>query len=285
MQDKNMIQPQTAPKKPAAASRNVQEQIANTLAEVKQNDERAFVTAVGRGILILSTFESQQTLSHQQICQQTGLPKATISRLLHTLERLDMLHRNKDDQYRLGKSLLKISASAWQGHNLVEEALPLLKDFALTHQVSVNIATEMDAEMRYLACYRSPARLAVSLSAGSCVPIESTAIGRAYYSILPAAAQIQLITEMAEKSALDPQQLAAMLKVQQNFYQQQGYCLSDGDYSADILAVAMPVYDKAHGRYTHALNASVPKAKWQTEDYIEYIVPKLQGLCAQIEAL
>ncbi|MDO5769258.1 MAG: IclR family transcriptional regulator, partial [Psychrobacter sp.] len=266
-----------------ANSAMLSDSISDTLNRAKSEDDRAFISALGRGMLILSVFEDESQLSHQQICQKTQLPKATVSRLIYTLQALGLLRRGEDERYQLGANLLKLTASAWRRHNLVDDALPLLKDFAMTHQVSVNIATEIEGEMRYLACYRSPARLAVNLSVGSSVPLAQTAIGRAYYAVMSASVQQQIlarISDAQDKSALNT--IAQLLDLQTQFYNQYGYCLSDGDFSPDILAVAVPIYDHAKGHFTHAINASVPKANWSADDYIDFIIPKLMTLKKQI---
>lgn len=267
---------------PAPSDQCLSEVISTTLKTAKLEEDRAFVTALGRGILILSVFEDDNQLTHQQICEKSRLPKATVSRLLHTLEALGLLRRSENERYRLGKNLLKLTASSWSRHSLADDALPLLKEFAMTHQVSVNIATEMEGEMRYVACYRSPARLAVNLTVGSTVPLAQTAIGRAYFAVMTPAQQRQL-TSMEDQS--NAESVTRLLASQTQFYHSHGYCVSDGDYSPDILAVALPLFDRAKGRYTHALNASVPRANWHTDDYIDFIVPKLKALKENIEAV
>ena len=66
---------------------------------------------------------------------------------------------------------------------MVAAAEPLLREFARSNEVSVNLATEVEGEMRYHACCRSPARLSVNLQVGSAVPVARTAIGRAFYAV------------------------------------------------------------------------------------------------------
>ncbi|MGM8888544.1 helix-turn-helix domain-containing protein, partial [Psychrobacter sp. 1U2] len=63
----------------------------NALVQSKETEDRQFVTALGRGLSILAAFEQQEQLSHQQLCQMTALPKATITRLIYTLTTLGFL--------------------------------------------------------------------------------------------------------------------------------------------------------------------------------------------------
>ena len=61
------------------------------LVQSKDDNDRQFVTALGRGLTLLAAFEQHEQLSHQQLCQMTALPKATITRLIHTLMTLGFL--------------------------------------------------------------------------------------------------------------------------------------------------------------------------------------------------
>ena len=42
------------------------------------------------------------------------------------------------------------------------------------------------------------------------------------------------------------------------------------------------VIDVTTGRYMYSLNASVPRANWQSNDYAAKIVPKLQALAEKV---
>lgn len=258
-------------------------QMNDTLAQSKAEDDRQFVTALGRGLTLLAGFEHHEQLSHQQLCQLTALPKATVTRLVHTLSMLGFLRTTAQGQYQLGSSAVRLSAQAWSRHDMVAFAEPLLRQFASQNEVSVNLATEIEGEMRYLACCRSPTRLSVNLQVGSAVPVARTAIGRAFYAVSSPNRQkvIMANLQMCLPDTEFQQTQIALIYASQ-YYETRGYTLSDGDFSADILAVAVGVFDVATGHYAYSLNASVPRANWKVEDYAEIIVPKLQKLAERI---
>lgn len=254
-----------------------------TLTQSKDNDDRQFVTALGRGLTLLAAFEHQEQLSHQQLCQLTALPKATVSRLIYTLTTLGFLRTTTHGQYQLGSSAVRLSATAWSRHDVVAFAEPLLRQFATENEVSVNLATEIEGEMRYLACYRSPARLSVNLQVGSAVPVARTAIGRAFYAVSSPMRQAVIRSNLQKVlSTTDYQHAQTALTDAAKHYETHGYTLSDGEFSSDILAVAVGVFDVATGHYAYSLNASVPRANWEAEAYALMIVPKLQALAEHI---
>ena len=255
----------------------------SSLTQGKEDNDRQFVTALGRGLMILAAFEHEETLSHQQLCQMTKLPKATITRLIHTLMTLGFLRVTLHGQYQLGSSAVRLSATAWSRHDLVAAAEPLLRQFASQNEVSVNLATEVEGEMRYHACCRSPARLSVNLQVGSAVPVARTAIGRAFYAASSQIRQAVIRSNLQEQlSAEDYNHAQAALSDAADHYKMHGYTVSDGEFSMDILAVAVGVFDVATGQYSYSLNASVPSANWESEDYAAMIVPKLQALAERI---
>ncbi|KAA0925553.1 helix-turn-helix domain-containing protein [Psychrobacter sp. ANT_H56B] len=255
----------------------------SSLTQGKEDNDRQFVTALGRGLMILAAFEHEEALSHQQLCQMTKLPKATITRLIHTLMTLGFLRVTLHGQYQLGSSAVRLSATAWSRHDLVAAAEPLLRQFASQNEVSVNLATEVEGEMRYHACCRSPARLSVNLQVGSSVPVARTAIGRAFYAASSQIRQAVIRSNLQEQlSAEDYNHAQAALSDAAEHYKMHGYTVSDGEFSTDILAVAVGVFDVATGQYAYSLNASVPSANWESEDYAAMIVPKLQVLAERI---
>lgn len=268
---------------PVSTAAPLLERMHGLMGQSKDDNDRQFVTALGRGLIILAAFEHQERLTHQQLCQMTNLPKATITRLIHTLITLGFLRTNEYGQYQLGSSAVRLSATAWSRHDMVAYAEPLLRQFASENEVSVNLATEVEGEMRYHACCRSPARLSVNLQVGSAVPVARTAIGRAFYAASSPTRQAVISSNLKENLSDEDYILAqtALTQAAQH-YEQYGYTVSDGEFSTDILAVAVGLYDVATGQYAYSLNASVPSANWEADDYAAMIVPKLQALAERI---
>ena len=269
--------------KPLSKATPLLERMHATMSQNKEENDRQFVTALGRGLIILAAFEHHERLTHQQLCQMTELPKATITRLIHTLTTLGFLRVTEHGQYQLGSSAVRLSATAWSRHDMVAYAEPLLRQFASENEVSVNLATEVEGEMRYHACCRSPARLSVNLQVGSAVPVARTAIGRAFYAVSTQARQAVIINNLQENLPVEEYNHAqTALASAAEHYKKYGYTVSDGEFSTDILAVAVGVYDVATGQYAYSLNASVPSANWKADDYAAMIVPKLQALAERI---
>ncbi len=251
------------------------------------NNDRQFITALARGLSLLSVFkDSKHALTHNTICEKTGLPKATVSRLIYTLLQLNFL-RQDDQGYYLGKAALELSSAAWARYDIARVAKPYMVRFAEENHVSVSLAVEEAGEMLYIESIRSPAKLAVQLQVGSTVPIAETAIGRAYYSAQDHNTQLMIQQHIANTLHDSASTEAALKTLTEHaaHYHKNKLTISDREFSADILAIAMPVYDSATQSYAFSINASAPASSWDIQDFVSEITPKLRRLTNTISEL
>lgn len=94
---------------PALNWRKILDAIDQRHADASSKD-RSVVTAVSRGLSILSAFSPRDVwLGNSEIAARTRLPKATVSRLTQTLSMLGYLHHSRRrKQYRLGVAVLTL---------------------------------------------------------------------------------------------------------------------------------------------------------------------------------
>lgn len=82
---------------------------AGVSAKANWKEDRHFVTALARGLAILSCFRSaDETLGNLEISRRCSLPKSTVSRLTHTLTRLGYLSNAPGSKYCLGAASLAL---------------------------------------------------------------------------------------------------------------------------------------------------------------------------------
>ncbi|WP_434354213.1 helix-turn-helix domain-containing protein [Psychrobacter sp. HD31] len=258
----------------------------NLSIENLQNSDKKLIASLVKGLVVLNCFkDGNHKLTHQQVCNQTGLPKATATRLLYTLVYCQYLTHNKQTgDYYLGKQALKMGGQIAMQSDISQLALPLLKQFAQKYETSVNIASHQAGMMQYLACYRSPSRISVNLKVGSQVPLEQTAIGRAFYACASTEVKQAITHHLQQRisNKTDYENAIDLLEKQEQQYQKQGFSISSGDYSSEILAVAVAI---KNGERLFAVNASVPSSYWKEDDLINKIVPALKDLANQISEI
>jgi len=100
----------------------------NTLIRVPKHDT---VRSVERALQVIELLDEHKFLGLEELHYLTRLPKATLSRLLHTLRQQGWLYRNLSDQrYHLSANRLYGQSTQRQGRYLVEQAAPLLQELS-----------------------------------------------------------------------------------------------------------------------------------------------------------
>ena len=94
--------------------------------------DRHFVTALSRGLDVLSCFRSgSRLLGNQDISERCHLPKSTVSRLTYTLTKLGYLHYVKESgKYRLGTATLALGSAVLGRFEVRDLARPLMQELA-----------------------------------------------------------------------------------------------------------------------------------------------------------
>ena len=88
------------------------------------------VRSVDRALKVLQVFSFENSdLSLACVCEQTGLPKTTVFRILHTLEENDyVIQDTVSGKYRLGYGLIKLGAIAQGSISIGSVAYPYMEE-------------------------------------------------------------------------------------------------------------------------------------------------------------
>ncbi|MNF47653.1 Acetate operon repressor [compost metagenome] len=98
---------------------------------MQAKDESGTVRSVERALNIVELLGEHDSLGLEELHYLTGLPKATVSRLLHTLQDQGWLYRGIcDRRYRLSAQRLFGDPQQRFARRLLEQAAPLLKELS-----------------------------------------------------------------------------------------------------------------------------------------------------------
>lgn len=251
---------------------------------MEEEKDRLFVSALARGLSVLAAFRpGEAALSNQELAQRTGLPKSTVSRLTYTLTLLGYLEQERaSGHYRLGLAVLALGSTVLASYDVRRVAAPLMREFALAHNVSVSLALRDGSDMVYLETCRSQARITIQLTVGSRVPLATTAIGRACYAGLPDAERAEVDALLAERYGERWTETRARLGEAMAHYARQGYVESFGEFEPNVMAVGVTLPTPAPGQPAMALNASGPAFQFDADTMRRDIAPALQALARRI---
>ena len=146
-------------------------------ATVDHNDE-AKRSVLGRAFEILDCFEGGQEMTVSGICEQTGLPPATVHRMLAALVEWEGVERLARGRYRLGARIWRLGVSAPAVRRLRELAQPYLVNLHMATRGTVYLGVRdgMDAVFGDRITRVKPT--AASSFVTRRMPLQSTAGGR-----------------------------------------------------------------------------------------------------------
>src|SRR5581483_6138023 len=166
--------------------------------KVKSKEDRHFVSALARGLRVLSCFRSgDELLGNHELARRSSLPKSTISRLTYTLTRLGYLQFVEESvKYRLGTATLALGSAMLARMDVRRLARPMMQELANFSRAMVSLGVRERLHLIYIENCRSQSALTLSLDVGSRIPIATTAMGRAYLAILSEAERAELMDQI-----------------------------------------------------------------------------------------
>ncbi len=200
--------------------------------------------------LVALVVRSDGACSFTDLVGRTGLPKSTGSRLLHALERHQLLERH-DDGFRPGALFAVYAARHEPVAELERLAGPVLHRIGELTGETVNLAVPRGQSVVQIAQVDSRFMLGATNWVGVEVPAHCTALGKVFYAFgripLPA-------TPLERRTARSPAN-PAELDRQLSTVRQQGYAVARVELEPGLDAVAAPIRG-AGGEVVAALSVS-----------------------------
>jgi len=210
------------------------------------------VRSVERALSIIQLLGEHKFLGLEELHYLTHLPKATLSRLLHTLQQQGWLYRNLSDQrYHLSARRLYGQAIERQGRHLVEHAAPLLQELSQRTGLVADISFFDGTHLHVLdsaipLCLRKYyPRHRLKIGAEQC-SLQHSAMGQACISALNPAKLQRLMAYPAQPSEVSLSSLLRNVR-QRGFGQRtEGYWEYSTRLPFRIRAIALPVHHQHH---------------------------------------
>ena len=243
------------------------------------------VSALDRGLALLQCFAvEQRLLSASELARQTGIPRPTVIRLAASL----VAHRwlqveTGGERYRLGAGVVSLAQSFLSGLDIRAASRAPMLALAEATGGSVYLAVRDGLEMVLIeACRARSTMLSARLDVGSRVPLPNSALGRAYLATVDATTRGQLIDSLrlsrgSDWNALEPGLNAALAD-----HAQSGFCLSAGEFHAEINSVSVAM-TSPHGDVM-AFNCGGPAFSFSQERLRLEVAPALLAMSRQITA-
>jgi DNA-binding IclR family transcriptional regulator len=256
-------------------------------ASIRPKEDRHFVTALARGLDVLSAFRSRdRILGNQELARRCGLPKSTISRLTYTLTRQGYLEPASDGKgaggYRLGSAVLALGGAMLARVDMRQLARPLMQELADSSQAMVSLGIRDRLSMIYVENCRSESALTLSLDVGSRVPLATSAMGRAYLACCSDGERSELMAQLRSHDEKAWPGVRATIERALAHYREHGCSSSFGEWQKDVNAIGV-AFQPAGGRSLMVISCGGPGVSNSPEFLMNEARPRLLALVRELQ--
>jgi DNA-binding IclR family transcriptional regulator len=247
------------------------------------NDDRYTVPGLARGLQLLMQFNrDERELSGAELSRRMGLPRASVFRMLFTLEQNGFLERCPDGvSYKLGLAVLRLGFELLASMELTEVGRPVIEELRDRSGFSAHLVVRDARDVVFIAKAAGGNAMFHSIQVGARLPAHATVLGRTLLSDIDMKELAALYPEptlpaYTPKTPTNLQDLKALIDQDRD----KGYGVSMGGYETGISTIAAPVFNE-QGRVAAAISISVPSQRIE-DDALMPLVALVQASAAQM---
>lgn len=245
--------------------------------------DRQFVTALARGLDVLSCFSTARSeIGGTEIAAMTGLPQPTVWRLCHTLVQLGYLVPVSGDKLRPGIPVLRLGRAALTALDIAQGAQARMQDLADRFGSATGLAARDEGRMVFVQRCLSEAQLLMNLRVGSRLALATSAVGWGLLAGFPDAEREALVERYAAPDprwkAVEPAFRRAM-----DDHAAHGYILNVGAFHQGYNTAAVPIMGR-DGKPAFALSCAGSAITHTPAFLRREIAPELLRLARTLES-
>jgi DNA-binding IclR family transcriptional regulator len=233
---------------------------------------------------ILETVKSRESgYRLADLARAVELPKATVYRILTTLEGRGYLDRGADGSYRIARKLFDMQRPVSVEQILNRVAQPVMERLVASCKETVNLGILDAGEVVVINTVESPQAVRMSSKIGNRRHLHSTALGKVFLAGLPQKEFLRLI-RLKGMPKLTPHTLTAKADVVAEIERvaRQGYALDNQENEIEGRCCGAPIVGPG-GRVVGALSISGPVFRMDLAR-AKSLVPELKDRCGEIAA-
>lgn len=236
-----------------------------------------FMTSLARGVAVVRAFtRARRNLSVAELARKTGISRASVRRVLHTLAKLGYV-ASDGRAYSLTPKILTLGFSYLSSTRLAETAQPLLERVSAAVQESCSLAVLDGDEIVYVARSATRRIMSVSLNIGSRLPAYCTSMGRIALAQLPPARLDHYLSHvkmrpLTARTVVSSAQLARVIADARKA----GFSAVDQELEIGLRSIAVAVTD-SNGGLVASMNVSAQAARVTLRDMERVFLPELRA--------
>ena len=243
------------------------------------------LASLHRGLEVLDCFAAQDAWTLSDLAAHLGQNKATVFRVLHTLEQFGYLAKDPaTGRYALGLRLHALGAAAVRHEQLRWQALPPLQDLAESTGETVHVGILHEGVVVTVQIVEGTHAVRMHSSVGKRSPAHASALGKVLMAYLPDAEVDAVVAahglrRFTARTITTPGALREAL----HRVRLDGYAQDEEEIEAGLRCLAAPISDRS-GRPMAAVAISAPATRMDA-DRIAALIPRVKAAAARISRM
>jgi DNA-binding IclR family transcriptional regulator len=214
-------------------------------------------------------------VSLKLLADATGMPKATLHRILQTLAELGYVEQDAGrSTYGLTVRLAQLGYSR-KLDGITQRALPVMEQLHRRFNETVNLGVLQGVHVHYVHFIETTQNLRSQVHPSARDPFHSTALGRAIVAHLPAEEQERLV-QRSVLTARTPATVTSRRKLRAILQQTRarGWALDQEENDVGVVCIGIPLLED--GRPIASISLSVPTSRLPPARQQEIVAAMLQ---------
>lgn len=194
-----------------------------------------------------------------EIARLTNMNKATVFKLLETLQLIGFVEKSTpDSRYKLGPGLIRFAYNSLQQLDIVSLSAPYLEQLNKDTNETIHLAVLNEQSLIYVAKLESTQAVRTVSRIGRQTPLYCTGMGKAMLSTFSdekLAQYVATTTFLKNTPTTITDKIQFMAEI--NKIRVAGYAFDDGENEEDIRCIAVPL--TVNTRLLGAISLSAPK--------------------------
>ncbi len=248
-----------------------------------KGEDRYTVPALARGLQLLMSFNrDERELTGAELSRRLDLPRASVFRMLQTLEQAGFVERMGDGaSYKLGLSVLRLGFEYLASMELTEHGRPVIEHLRDLCGYSAHVVVRDNSEVVFVAKAAGRSAMFHSIQVGARLPAHATVLGRLLLSDLDIQGLQHLYPEepLPAYTTRTPTTLA-QLKGLIDEDRARGYAVSQGGFEIGISTIAAPVFND-RSEVVACVSITVPAQRVQ-EGELDELISQVRNAATQL---
>ncbi|WP_207538770.1 IclR family transcriptional regulator [Sabulicella rubraurantiaca] len=243
------------------------------------------LASLHRGLEVIDCFARRQSWSLAELSSALGQNKATVFRVLHTLEQFGYLTKDPaTGHYSLGLRFHALGAAAVRHEQLRWQALPPLQDLAEATGETVHVGILHDGVAVTVQIVEGTHAVRMHSVVGKRSPAHASALGKVLLAFLPdAEVEAAIAAHGLKRFTAATLTTPGALREALHRIRQDGFAQDEEEQEVGLRCIAVPITDHT-GRPTAALAISAPASRMDGAR-VAALVPQVKASASRISRM